>query len=130
MAAASHDREQFTEQRLQERFSLHLPVRVSAVPEDARGPKLQSLTANISAGGVFITTEKPLPIACRVRLEFQINLEDLKRLRFILSQDSLRRFEGKPVWVKAAGIVIRHEPDGMAVIFEEAYQLSPLAVSE
>lgn len=130
MSAASKRPETFLEQRLQERFSLHLPVRVSIDTESGTEVQFETFTANVSSGGAFISTTDPLPIACKIYLEFYIAFRDLKKLRFILSLESLRQFEGKPVWVKATGVVIRHETDGMAVIFDDDYQLSPLPISK
>lgn len=114
------------EQRLHHRFSMHLPVRVTLIGSNDADSASELVTANISSGGAFISTDAPPPIASRLNLEFLISFTDLKKLRFILSLDSLRRFAGKPVWVKATGVVIRHEPSGMAVIFDNDYQLSPM----
>jgi hypothetical protein len=126
MSAALNNKNRQVEKRLQERFSMHLPVKVST--NSGSGPELQyeTITANISSGGAFIRTPNPLPIACKVHLEFLVSFVDLKKLRFVLSLELLRRFEGKPVWVHATGVVIRHENDGMAIIFDDDYQLSPL----
>ncbi len=117
------------EQRLHERFTMHLPVRVALIS----GADIESfgelITANISSGGAFISTDQPLPVASRIAMEFLISFVDLKKLRFILSLDSLRRCAGKPAWVKATGVVIRHDDGGMAVIFDDDYQLSPMQIS-
>lgn len=126
MSAVFTKKNKQVEKRLQERFSMQLPVKVST--NSGSGPELQyeTTTANISSGGAFIRTAEPLPIACKVHLEFLVSFIDLKKLRFVLSLDLLRQFEGKPVWVHATGVVIRHEDDGMAIIFDDDYQLSPL----
>ena len=118
------------EQRLNERFSMHLPVRISTQGGGGKEVLFESITANISSGGVFISTTDPLPAACKVYLEFLIDFEDLKKLRFILSLESLQNYQGKPVWVNVSGVVIRHEKDGMAVIYDDDYQLSPIRTSE
>jgi hypothetical protein len=118
------------EQRLSERFSMHLPVRISTQGNGGKEVLFESITANISSGGVFISTTEPLPVASKVYLEFLIDFEKLKKLRFILSLDSLRYYQGKPVWVNVSGVVIRHEEDGMAVIYDDDYQLSPIRTTE
>ena len=126
MSAVSNKQNRQGSKRLQERFSMSLPVKVSTNSDS--GPELQyeSVTANISSGGAFIETSEPLPIACKVHLEFPVSFADLKKLRFVLSLDLLRQFEGEPVWVHVTGVVIRHEDNGMAIIFDDDYQLSPL----
>lgn len=118
------------EQRLNERFSMHLPVRISTQGKGGKEVLFESITANISSGGVFISTADPLPVASKVYLEFLIDFEDLKKLRFILSLESLRSYQGKPVWVNVSGVVIRHQEDGMAVIYDDDYQLSPIRTTE
>ncbi|MBT8362655.1 MAG: hypothetical protein HKP41_00085 [Desulfobacterales bacterium] len=118
------------EQRLNERFSMLLPVRISTQGSGGKEVFFESITANISSGGVFISTTDPLPVASKVYLEFLIDFEDLKKLRFILSFESLRNYQGKPVWVNVSGIVIRHQEDGMAIIYDDDYQLSPIRTSE
>ena len=83
--------------------------------------------ANISSGGAFITTNETLPLASKVYLKFLVDFEQLKKLRFILSYDSLKQFNDQKIWVIATGIVIRIEEDGMGIIFDEDYQLTPMA---
>jgi len=117
------------EQRLHERFTMHLPVRVALISGTDIETFGELITANISSGGAFISTDQPLPVASRIAMEFLISFVDLKKLRFILSLDSLRRCAGKPAWVKATGVVIRHDDGGMAVIFDDDYQLSPMEIS-
>ena len=118
------------EQRLHERFSMQLPVRVAVIGSAGTGSFSELITANISSGGAFIITDTPVPIASRLAMEFLISFVDLKKLRFILSFDSLRRCAGRPAWVKATGVVIRHQETGMAVIFDDDYQLSPMKISD
>jgi len=114
------------DQRLQERFSMMLPVRVSRETETGVDVKFEGVIANISSGGAFIATDKPLPVSTKVYLEFLISTEERKKLKFILSFETLRHFQGRAAWVKASGIIIRHENNGMAIIFDDDYQLSPL----
>ncbi|MBE0584942.1 MAG: PilZ domain-containing protein [Desulfofustis sp.] len=130
MMTGSNNQTQPLDQRLHERFTMHLPVRVALINSAGVESFGELITANISSGGAFISTDQPLPIASRLAMEFLISFIDLKKLRFILSLDSLRRCAGKPAWVKATGVVIRHEEDGMAVIFDDDYQLSPMHISD
>jgi hypothetical protein len=120
----------FIDQRLQQRFSMELPVRVLTGTENNLKVQFEGVIANISSGGAFIATDDPLPVSSKVYLEFLISIQELKQLKFILSLETLRRFEGKPVWAKASGVIIRHERNGMAIIFDDDYQLSPLHAAD
>jgi len=89
-------------------------------------PMFELVTADISAGGAFIATSRPLPIASKVRLEFLLSLEELGLLRFILARESLKEWQGERAWVTATGVVIRVDKEGAAVIFDQNYQICPL----
>jgi hypothetical protein len=117
-----------TTRRQNERFSLKIKSKVTAESCTGLTPVMEYLTGNISSGGVFLETSRPLPIASRVRLELCLSQDDLNKLRFILSLEALRSWKEERMWVKASGIVIRVEERGMAVIFDQNYQLSPLEV--
>lgn len=114
------------ERREQERFFLNLQARISAEQRDSPAPLIETVAANISAGGAFLATDHHFPIASKVRMAFLVTYEDLKKLRFILSYESLKKLEDNKVWINATGIVIRQEAHGVAVIFETNYQLTPL----
>ncbi len=117
----NHDR------RLEERHFLQIDVRLSAEEDSAGNPVREQLTTtNISSGGAFLTTPVKIPLASKVHLEFLVDYDQLKTLRFILSLDSLKKFTGRKIWVKATGIVIRAEEEGFAIIFDEYYQLTPM----
>ncbi len=90
----------------------------------------ETIAANISSGGAFIVTGRKLPLACTVQLEFLLAFEDLEKLRFILSVESLRACQGKQVRVKASGIVIRVEAKGIGIVFDTDYQVCPMQPSE
>jgi c-di-GMP-binding flagellar brake protein YcgR len=115
-----HDR------REQERFSLHLETRIMAESGTGITPLLEFVTADISAGGAFIETSHPLPMASKVRVEFFLSLDELAQLRFILARESLKAWQGERAWVSATGVVIRVEGSGIAVIFDQNYQVSPI----
>jgi hypothetical protein len=120
-----------TERRQQKRFSLNLQVKLSA--ETHTGEVLlheETIAANISSRGVFIVTDHKLPIASIIQLEFFLTLEDLQKLRFILSVECLRACQGKHVWVKATGVVIRVEKQGIGIVFDTDYQISPMQPSD
>lgn len=114
------------ERRNQERFSLQLKTKIMAESGTGITPLFELVTADISAGGAFIATSRPLPIASKVRMEFFLSLEELARLRFILAQESLKVWTGDRAWVMATGVVIRVEARGVAVIFDQNYQVTPM----
>ncbi|MDR3630305.1 MAG: PilZ domain-containing protein [Desulfocapsaceae bacterium] len=119
------------EQRLQPRFSLDLQVKISARTLNNREVfHEETIAANISAGGAFIITDRQVPLASTIEMEFFLALDDLKKLQFILSVESLRACKEKHVWVKATGVVIRAEKRGVAVIFDTDYTIWPMSPSD
>ncbi len=115
------------ERRRQERFPLQIKAKLSLKDKDGEVTHSEeTILVNISSGGAFFLTEEKIPMATRVYLEFSINVEDLQKLRFILSVDTLRTLEGKQVRVKATAVVIRAEKDGFGIIFDTDYQLNPM----
>ena len=114
------------ERREQQRFSLNLQAKISYRHTEDQSPMLDTVAANISSGGAFIQTDHEFPMAAKVQIEFYVNLADLKRLRFILSLESLRQLADQKIWVVANGIVIRKEAGGIGIIFDTDYQLTPM----
>lgn len=114
------------ERREHERFSLRLQTKIMAESGTGVTPLLEFVTADISAGGAFIRTSRSLPMASRVRLEFFLSLEELARLRFIVAKESLKVWRGERAWVTATGVVIRVDKDGVAIIFDQNYQVTPI----
>lgn len=114
------------EKRTQERFFLNLQAKITYRHASDLPPVIDTVAANISGGGVFLETSHPFPIAAKVAIEFLISLEDLKKLRFILSVDTLRKISGNQVWIATSGIVIRREENGIGVIFDTDYQITPV----
>lgn len=118
------------EQRTHQRYSLQIQCKMTAETLSGKTPMMEFLTANISAGGAFVETNTPLPLASKVRLEFLLSMEDLQTLKFILSLETLKSWKGKRVWISASGIVARHETGGMGIMFDENYQISPMETSK
>lgn len=114
------------ERREQKRFSLNLQAKISYRHIKGQPPMIDTVAANISSGGAFIETPHKFPMAAKVQVEFNLSVEDLKRLRFILSMESLKQLSGNNVWVSANGIVIRQEEGGVGIIFDTDYQLTPM----
>lgn len=118
------------EKREHERFSLRLQTKIMAESGTGVTPLMEFVTADISAGGAFIRTSRPLPMASRVRLEFFLSLDELAQLRFIVASESLKVWRNERAWVTATGVVIRVEQEGVAVIFDQNYQVSPIKGSK
>lgn len=114
------------EKRLQDRYHVEIPVRVAQKPFEDDPPTVDATLSNISSGGIFIATEQDFPIASMIYLEFAIPYEDLAKLQFVLSLDSLRALSGKTVKVNATGIVIRVQKGGSGIIFDTNYMLQPM----
>jgi len=117
------------ERRDQKRFSLNLQAKISYRHIEDQSQVFDTVAANISSGGAFIQTAHKFPMAAKVKIEFYVNLADLKRLQFILSMESLRKLTDQNIWVVANGIVIRREEDGVGIIFDTDYQLTPMQTS-
>jgi hypothetical protein len=116
------------DKREQKRFSLNLKARMSCRhTEDST--VIETVAANISPGGAFLKTGYPFDMASKVQIEFQLQYEDLKKLKFILSLETLKQLnknKKKYIWVTATGVVIRREDNGVAIIFDTDYQITPL----
>ena len=117
------------ERREQKRFSLNLQAKISYRHVEDQSPVIDSVAANISSGGAFVQTTHKFPMAAKVKVEFHLSFDDLKRLRFILSMEGLKQLTGKNFWVSANGIVIRQEASGVGIIFDTDYQLTPMETS-
>ena len=91
------------ERRKFERFDLRLPGKI----EDLGRKKgiYNLLTRDISAGGAFLETTDQFLEDARVRIDFVVPTG---------------------VLVKVTGAVLRSEPTGIAVLFDNEYQLTPL----
>ena len=100
------------ERRKHERFSLE----VSAEIETAGNSKeiIALLTADISAGGAFLKTSKPLPPGTQVNIKLVIPLEKIKMLR-----------DAQHAIISAQGTIVRSTDDGMSVSFDKQFHILP-----
>lgn len=115
-----------TNRREQERFSLNLQAKISYRHVVDQPPVIDTVAANISSGGAFITTDHRFPLASKVTIKFYLKVSDLQKLKFILSVASLKQIKGDHTWVSATGIVIRQTDEGAGIIFDTDYQITPL----
>lgn len=116
-----------TERREQERFSLDLQSRISyRYTANDIPPTVDTMAVNVSSGGTLLRSDHLFPMASKVKIDFYIHIDDLKKLKFILSLASLKQLFGDHVWVSTSGIIIRQEEYGVGIIFDTDYQLTPM----
>ena len=99
------------EQREFERFDLELPARVEVEATGQKEEPSSLKTSNISAGGAFFHTERPLSEGTRLRLNLILAIEKLKKLT------------GSQCHIKVNGTVVRFEEKGMAIRFQRDYSM-------
>ena len=98
------------------RFDIVTPATVQVLPDNGdRATVLNLETKNISAGGAFFRTTSPLSGGTKVSTELSLSVENLNR---ILGNGQERCFH-----VNVYGIVMRSIPDGMAICFDEDYEI-------
>jgi hypothetical protein len=105
---------QMHELRKYERFNLEIPTRIEPINGDSSKEISHLTTSNICAGGAFFNTDKPLPESTKVKLEITLPLDKLKNVNGT-----------SRVCVLITGRVLRCENGGMAIVFNEDYQLFP-----
>lgn len=115
-----------TNQREQERLSVNVQAKISFRHTKDTPEVIESVAANISTSGVFLITPRKFPMASKVLVEFYLHLDDLKGLKFILSVESLKKLTSNQIWVSATGIVVRQAENGVGIIFDTNYQLTPM----
>jgi c-di-GMP-binding flagellar brake protein YcgR len=116
-----------TERREQERLSINTAATITLRHTEEEAEVMESVAANISSGGAYLTTDREIPLAAKVKVEFFLELDELRRLKFVLSEESLRQLqEGNQLWVVTQGIVIRKDQQGVAVIFDTDYLFTPM----
>jgi hypothetical protein len=101
------------EKRALQRFDLEIPAKIQSTTSDQEKRLLNLLTSNICSGGAYFDTTKPLPEGTRVKIDLVLPLDRLKRL-----EDGC-----KQAYIKITGRVLRSGSKGMAICFDEDYQL-------
>ncbi len=104
------------DKRKYERFPLRLRGKVAA-NESGNGDPIDVVTTDVSSGGAFFHTTKPLAIGSRVKLTI-----------FVASK-TLNALTGTKGSMRAAGTVVRSSIEGMAVCFSQEPELIPVPVS-
>ena len=101
------------EQRQKERFPIGIPVRI-VVTGDGEPEIIDSVTENISAGGVLVQAAEPLPLGTKVELDLVIPIEDI------------RKMSGKNARIKISGSVVRLDTRFIAIQFGREYKVLPI----
>jgi len=102
-----------TDKRRLERFDLELPATIELLTSDQEKSLVNLLTTNISSGGAYFYTPQPLPKGIQVKIDLVLPLDKLKKLKD----------ECKQAYIKVTGTVLRSESEGMAICFDEDYQI-------
>jgi hypothetical protein len=100
------------EMRSMKRFGLKLKVRVALKSNGKDRKWLDAMTTNISAAGAFLRIRDPFPIGSRLEFEAVLPLGD-------------KNSEVKDSLVRISGVVIRREEAGMAICFDNGYEILP-----
>ncbi len=102
------------ERRRLERFNLEVPARIEILSGEQNPEILEMNTKDVSAGGAYFRTKRALPEGTRVRIDIILPLDRLRKLK-----DACKGL------IKVTGTVLRSEPTGMAVSFDEGYLITP-----
>ena len=98
------------EKRKVERFDLHIET-ILKVQEEAIGDRTRELiTRDISSSGVYLPSNKPLPVGTRVDMDFLLNRQTLSN-----------KSKGKVVNIITRGSVVRKDKQGFAVQFDKLF---------
>ena len=102
------------ERRKLERFQLRLPAEIEVVSRvpGLEKEKLTLQTDNICSGGAFFHTPTPLPEGTQVKIDMLLNFHRLKTI------------EKRRPLIKVKGNVLRSEAIGMAIQFDNGYEIT------
>jgi hypothetical protein len=105
------------EKRKLERFDLNLLARIRMAPLEKK--EINALLIdlpcwNISSGGAFFHTGEPLPEGAKVHMDILLEVEQLKKIT------------GKRALIMVDGTVLRANQNGMAVRFDNEYEIKPV----
>jgi hypothetical protein len=107
-----------TERRHTTRLALALPALVTGYsPADGSNACLELTTRNISSRGAFFVSPGALPLAAKIEVAVIVQA----------SREGLAVKKDHSSCVRLSGQVIRRDPDGFAVCFDNHYHVVPLA---
>lgn len=105
-----------TEKRKQERLTLKLPITLTLESENGEERILELASNDICSGGVFVETNEPLLVGSSLRIDIVLPLDELKKL------------DGKRAHIKVSGAILRASEHGVAIKFNEDYEILPAAL--
>ena len=103
------------EKRKVERFDLNLKAYVAETGGSSPAKAASLVTRDISMGGAYLITDHPLPAGVKVSVDLILSLVDLKKKG------------ARTALIKVSGEVLRAEPEGMAVCFENNSRIMPFS---
>lgn len=113
------DKEETMEERRKlERFDLELPAKIGFINETHKEKILNLLTSNICSGGAYFQSTQLLPEGTRVKIDLALPLDKLTRLKE----------EYRQAYIKVTGRVLRSESEGMAICFDEDYEIRGVGI--
>jgi c-di-GMP-binding flagellar brake protein YcgR len=112
LSGSSEDDSIYAEKRKFKRIRTKVPAKIELVDSQQEADFVNLLTIDISAGGVYLQADPPLPEGTKVKLDIILPLDKLR----------LSKVSGHYL-IKAKGKVLRCKKDGMAIIFDEDYQI-------
>ena len=98
-----------------DRFALELPAWISIIDESGEPQTFEAVTKNICAGGAFFRTEQSLTVGTAVKMNLILSLYNILKTETISSR------------IDVSGSIIRKELEGIAVCFDDQYQIMPVA---
>jgi len=102
------------EKRRLERFDLVLPATIEFINEHHNERMINLVTTNVCSGGAYFYTNQPLPKGTQVKIDLVLPLDKLRKLQK----------EHKQALIKVTGKVLRTESEGMAICFDEHYEIT------
>ena len=102
------------EKRKLERFDLQVPAKIEVIKQYREKEMFDLLTSNICSGGAFLHTTQPLPEGTRIKVDLILPFDKLKELKY----------DSHQAYIKVSGTVLRTELTGMAICFDDDYQIS------
>ncbi len=102
----------WTEMRKDERFDMHVPVKVR-LTESGNSPACTLSTVNLSSGGAWFQCSYDIPVGEKIELTLQLPFKQ-------------KLFKACTVDVITRGTIIRQNSGGFAVSFTNDYRISYL----
>lgn len=100
------------DRRIFKRFDIDVPAKVDVISDGKIKQSFFCRSYNISAGGIFLNTPERLPLNTSVRIEMVLLFENPEE----------KTGEGRRLHITAAGRILRCEPTGLIVRFDEDFE--------